>query len=99
MSKQFPFADTKCVHCHTKYNLVFRGELRKDGKCKIRVECDRCGNFSHYVPLGAKIERAIARLVDEAILQSWEGGKLPEEIGEYFSKLPKKEKKESRNYS
>lgn len=50
----------KCKDCSNSDAVSLRIQRFKNGQTRVRIDCGKCGNFSHYVPLPAGVEEAIA---------------------------------------
>lgn len=50
-----------CRHCGNARHVTFSCQEYKNGRVRLRVDCEHCGCFSHYVPVWREIERAIEK--------------------------------------
>lgn len=61
-------SDMRCQECQSYSHTELSCQVFKNGRVKFRVDCERCGCFSHYLPRGAS-ERAVEKLLTSLNVQ------------------------------
>lgn len=56
--------NTKCVDCRCNDQTKIEAVIHKNGLVQFRVDCRRCGGFSHFLPY-TELNQAVKDLVGE----------------------------------
>lgn len=59
-----------CVHCRKGVFLKVSCQRFKDGRIRLRLDCERCGCFSHYMEVPRIVEVAIEDFVEDAVCEA-----------------------------